>query len=75
VNDIAQAMSIILTPEGSTTAQRWETEPSYLADPIAEQLPITADSRVLDYGCGIGRLAHELIRRHGCRIVSPVNRT
>ena len=56
-------------------AQRWETETPYLADPIAEQLPITADSRVLDYGCGIGRLAHELIRRHGCRIVSPVNRT
>jgi 2-polyprenyl-3-methyl-5-hydroxy-6-metoxy-1,4-benzoquinol methylase len=69
VNDIAHAMNIILTPEGSTTAQRWETETPYLADLIAEQFSITADSLVLDYGCGIGRLAHELIKRHGCRVV------
>jgi 2-polyprenyl-3-methyl-5-hydroxy-6-metoxy-1,4-benzoquinol methylase len=68
VNDIAQAMNIILTPEGSTTAQRWETETPYLADLIAEQFTLTADSLVLDYGCGIGRLAHELIKRHGCRV-------
>ena len=26
VNDIAQAMAVIMTPEGSTTAERWETE-------------------------------------------------
>jgi hypothetical protein len=36
VNNLAGAMSIILTPEGSTTAQRWETETPYLADLIAE---------------------------------------
>ena len=54
VNDIPQAMSIIMTPEGSTTAERWEKETPYLADLIGEQFAITADSLLLDYGCGIG---------------------
>jgi len=69
VNDIAQAMAIIMTPEGSTTADRWEKETPYMADIIAEQFAITAYSLVLDYGCGIGRMAHELITRHNCRVV------
>lgn len=69
VNDIAQAMAIIMTPEGSTTADRWEKETPYLADLIAQQFNITADSLLLDYGCGIGRMSHELIKRHNCRIV------
>ena len=69
VNDIAQAMAIIMTPEGSTTADRWENETPYLADLIAEEFSITADSLLLDYGCGIGRMSHELIKRHNCRIV------
>src|SRR4029078_10223740 len=69
VNDIPQAMSIIMTPEGSTTADRWEKETPYLADLIAEHLNITRASLLLDYGCGIGRMSHELIKRHNCRIV------
>lgn len=68
-NNLAEAMSIIMTPEGSTTAERWETETPYVADLIAEHFSIGADSLVLDYGCGIGRVAHELIKRHGCRVV------
>jgi len=32
-------------------------------------LNITPDSLLLDYGCGIGRMSHELIKRHNCRIV------
>ena len=69
VNDIPQAMRIILTPEGSTTDERWKTETPYLADMIAQHFAIGPDSLVLDYGCGVGRLAHELIQRHGCRVV------
>lgn len=69
VNDIPQAMSIIVTPEGSSTAERWEKETPYLADLIGQHVALTADSLVLDYGCGIGRMAHELIKRHNCRVV------
>jgi cyclopropane fatty-acyl-phospholipid synthase-like methyltransferase len=32
-------------------------------------LQLTAGSVVVDYGCGIGRLAKELISRYGCRVV------
>jgi SAM-dependent methyltransferase len=69
VNDIAAAMRIILTPEDSTTEERWRTETPYLADLIDRWLTITPNSVLLDYGCGIGRIAKELIARHGCRVI------
>jgi SAM-dependent methyltransferase len=30
---------------------------------------LTDQSTVVDYGCGIGRVAKELIARHGCRVI------
>jgi SAM-dependent methyltransferase len=69
VNDIPQAMSIILTPEDATTEERWKTETPYVADLIGRSITITSDSILLDYGCGIGRMAKELIARHGCRVI------
>ncbi|HUI97616.1 MAG TPA: class I SAM-dependent methyltransferase [Xanthobacteraceae bacterium] len=68
-NDISHAMAIILTPEDSTTEERWQTETPYVCDLIAKSLKITPSSFVLDYGCGIGRIAKELIVRHGCRVI------
>lgn len=64
-----QARAIILTGEGSTTDERWRTETPWICDLVAQSIPLTADSVVVDYGCGIGRLAKELIARHGCRVV------
>jgi SAM-dependent methyltransferase len=65
-----QAMGIILTPEmGTTTAERWEKETAYLVADIGKHLGLTADSCVLDYGCGIGRVAKGLIEAYGCRVV------
>ena len=69
VNDIPQAMRIILTPEDSTTEERWRTETPYLADLIDRSFEFTPQTIMLDYGCGIGRLAKEMITRHGCRVV------
>ncbi len=69
VNSISTAMSIILTPQDRTTEERWRTETPYVADLIGKHLQLSQDSLVLDYGCGIGRLAKELIARHGCRVV------
>jgi len=66
---IADAMQIILTPEDSTTEHRWATETPYLGNLIARSFNLTRESLVLDYGCGIGRLAKELIARHGCSVV------
>jgi len=69
VNDLNQAMRIILTPEGSTTEHRWEVETPYVAELIAQSSDIKPGMLLLDYGCGIGRLAKELILRHQCRVV------
>jgi SAM-dependent methyltransferase len=77
-NSIPAAMSIILTAEDATTEQRWRTETPYLADLINEHLELSPNSWVLDYGCGIGRMAKELIARHGCQVagvdISPTMR-
>lgn len=66
--DLAAAAGIILTPEaGLTTDQRWARETPYLADLIINDLGldhIDGDDHVpaiIDYGCGIGRLASPLL--------------
>jgi SAM-dependent methyltransferase len=70
VANLSDAMGIILTPEGgATTDERWMRETPYLADLILSRFDLNSESLVLDYGCGIGRLAKEIIRRTGCRVV------
>lgn len=69
VVDMLTAQRIILTSEGSTTEERWKTETPYLADLISQTLKLSPDMTVLDYGCGIGRVAKELINRNGCSVV------
>jgi len=70
VGSLDHAMGVILTPDDKmTTAERWRIETPYLCDLIAEHIEIDEDSIVLDYGCGIGRMARALIERHNCRVV------
>ena len=69
VRNIEEARQIILTGEGSTTDERWKSETPYLADAIHQALRITPETILIDYGCGIGRMAKELIQRHGCRVI------
>lgn len=70
VGDLAAARKIILTPEtGTSTEERWEYETPYLADEISSALELGANSCVIDYGCGIGRIAKALIERHGCFVL------
>ena len=69
VRDIPQAMRIILTAEDSTTEARWQTETPHVCDLIARAIDLKPGSFVLDYGCGIGRIAKELIARHGCHVI------
>lgn len=69
VADKNAAMGIILTPEGSTTELRWKIETPYVADLIGQTINITSSTIILDYGCGIGRMAKELIDRHQCCVI------
>ena len=66
---VEQARAIILTGEGSTTDERWKTETPFICDLIAETIALAPESVVIDYGCGIGRVAKELIARHGYRVI------
>lgn len=69
VFDFDQAKRIILTPEGATTEERWQTETGYLAGLVEDRFELNPASVVLDYGCGIGRMAKELIDRTGCSVI------
>lgn len=69
VRSIDEAKRIILTAEDGSTEDRWRRETPYLADQVMEFLRPDAQSLVLDYGCGIGRLSKELIDRSGCAVL------
>jgi len=69
VSDERRAREVILTDEGIPSATRWQTETPYLVDVIGQNLALSPQTLLLDYGCGIGRLAKELIARHGCTVV------
>jgi len=64
-----EAVCIILTAEGLTTQHRWATETPYFADLITNNINPRDRSPVLDYGCGIGRMAEALIDRHRCHVI------
>jgi SAM-dependent methyltransferase len=68
VETVDEAVDIILCPtEGMTAAQRWNDEAPVLMKIIEQH--ISPNSSVVDYGCGIGRLAKPLIKKMGCNVV------
>ncbi len=70
VASIEAARSIILTPErGTTTDGRWQDETGFLRTDVVARLGLRPQDCVIDYGCGIGRLAKALIDASGCSVV------
>jgi SAM-dependent methyltransferase len=69
VRNVTEAKGIILTAETSTTDARWERETPLMSGLIEARTKVGPETVVLDYGCGIGRMAKALIERHGCRVV------
>lgn len=69
--DEAAARAIILTDEGegADTDTRWARETPYLVGLLRQHIRLGPESLVLDYGCGIGRMAKALIATTGCRVV------
>ncbi len=66
VKTIDEAKAIILTPEdGYSPEQRWMKETPLLAEDVSKALKLSAGSLVLDFGCGVGRIAKELIGKNG----------
>lgn len=68
---IEHAKSIILTQEGegADTETRWAIETPYVMQLISHAIDLRPDMVVLDYGCGIGRLAKAMIDASGCSVI------
>lgn len=66
---IEDAKRIILTVPPDILEDYWKRSTVATADLIVDGLKPTRDSVLLDFGCGIGRLAKEVIERIGCTII------
>lgn len=70
VRNLDEAKRIILTPEPCTTTEaRWEKETPYLVQQIGTLLKLNDQNLVLDYGCGVGRVAKGIIECFGCSVI------
>jgi SAM-dependent methyltransferase len=71
VPDMRRAKEIILTNEGAgaDSHTRWALETPYVVELMREAFSLRSDMVVLDYGCGIGRLAKAMIDASGCSVV------
>ena len=71
VGDMRAAKDIILTDEGpgADTETRWAIETPYVMAQIAAALAPRPETLVLDYGCGIGRMAKAMIEATGCSVI------
>lgn len=70
VRNLDDAKRIILTraPDMSTE-DRWVLETPYLVRLIRQHIHLTEKSVVLDFGCGVGRIAKQLIAETGCIVI------
>lgn len=66
--DIDDAKNIILGFDDLDLAKRWELETEWLRGLFKELNTFSPDSRVLDFGCGIGRVTKVLIEVFGCKV-------
>src|SRR4051812_31076405 len=66
--NVSMAMQIAVTAEDSSTDDRVRRETPHLCDLMDEYVPVGVLSRVMDYGCGPGRVAKEVISRHQCTV-------
>jgi SAM-dependent methyltransferase len=70
VRDVEEARRIVLTAEaGTTTDERWARETPYLAERVLERFALDPRHVVLDFGCGLGRMAKALIDATSCFVI------
>lgn len=69
-DDPKRARELILTKtDHASSEDRWMKETPYLLEKIGREILITENDTLLDYGCGIGRVAKALIERFRCRVI------
>lgn len=68
-NSLAAAKQVILTVPRDIADEFWQRSTIATGKMILEAIRPAPDDVLLDFGCGIGRLAKELIGHTGCRVV------
>ncbi|MDB5806593.1 MAG: tetratricopeptide repeat protein [Betaproteobacteria bacterium] len=69
--DLETAKDIAVSPvPGMSVDERWIHETDFVVDMIGSRLGINENNRILDFGCGPGRLSRALIRRFGCSVIA-----
>lgn len=67
--NVEQLRRVILSaPADVDYDEYWDRSGRVMAETIATVLGLTPESHVLDFGCGIGRLARPVIQTAGCRL-------
>jgi SAM-dependent methyltransferase len=69
--DMQRAKEVILTNEGpdATTEARWAIETPYVMELMSKVISLRSDMVVLDYGCGVGRMAKAMIDASSCSVI------
>lgn len=62
------AMSTCLTPDDNDP-NKFENETKFLVNFLKDQQLINPSTKVLDFGCGVGRVTKGLIQEFGCQVV------
>lgn len=68
VFNIDQAKHVVLTSDPNNP-NKFKQETQFFIDKVKELNLITANTLVLDFGCGMGRVSRELIREFKCKVV------
>jgi hypothetical protein len=68
---VRAAKAIIMTDEGpgADSETRWAVETPYVLELISHAFSLRPNLLMLDYGCGIGRLAKSMIEASGCSVI------
>ena len=65
---IEEAMNTCLT-EDANDPDKFVNETKFLVDFLKEQQLVQPSTKVLDFGCGVGRISKALIQEVGCQVV------
>jgi SAM-dependent methyltransferase len=68
VTTFAQAKNVVLSDDPNDP-KKFDRETDFLVDTIKDNITITDESVVLDFGCGMGRVSKKLIDTFNCNVV------
>lgn len=70
IQNLDEAKKTVLPPsKNESLEERWEKEAEYNLKLIEGLCKVDSSTKILDYGCGVGRLAKHLIQKYNCLVI------